>query len=175
DIIRAAFMRPFDFALRTRVVFGEGTFDQLGMLGVELGFARALIVADRGIVAAGFADRAAQLLDAVGIVPFFFHDFGPNPDTDMVEAGRIYAAEGRINGIIALGGGRSVDCAKSINFVLTNGGSMRDYRGHGKASKPMLSSIGVPTTAGTGSEAQSYALISYAQTHAKVGWRDEKE
>jgi alcohol dehydrogenase len=58
--------------------------------------------------------------------------------------------------------------------VLTNGGSMRDYRGHGKATKPMLPSIGIPTTAGTGSEAQSYALISDADTHAKMACGDEK-
>ena len=157
-----------------RVVFGEGALDQLGLLGLELGFSRALIVADKGIVATGLVDRAALLLDAVGIVPFFFHKFGPNPDTDMVEAGREYAAEGRVDGIVALGGGSSLDCAKGINFVLTNGGSMRDYRGHGKASKPMLPSIGMPTTAGTGSEAQSVAIISDAETHAKMACGDEK-
>jgi alcohol dehydrogenase len=157
-----------------RVVFGENALDQLGLLGLELGFSRALIVADKGIVAAGLVDRAALLLDAVGIVPFFFHKFGPNPDTGMVEAGRAYAAEGRVDGIVALGGGSSLDCAKGINFVLTNGGSMRDYRGHGKASKPMLPSIGIPTTAGTGSEAQSVAIISDAETHAKMACGDEK-
>ena len=51
---------------------------------------------------------------------------------------------------MALGGGSSLDCAKGINFVLTNGGSMSDYRGYGKATRPMLPMIGVPTTAGTG-------------------------
>jgi alcohol dehydrogenase len=157
-----------------RVVYGEGALDQLGMLGVELGFSRALIVADKGIVATGLVDRAAVLLDAVGIVPFFFHNFAANPDSDMVEAGREYAAHAKIDGIVALGGGSSLDCAKGINFVLTNGGSMRDYRGHGKASKPMLPSIGIPTTAGTGSEAQSYAIISDAQTHAKMACGDDK-
>jgi alcohol dehydrogenase len=167
-------MTPFDFTLRTRVVFGDGIFDQLGMLGAELRLARALIVADKGIVATGLVDRAAKLLDAAGVVPFFFHEFGANPDTDMVEAGREYAAGGRIDGIVALGGGSSLDCAKGINFVLTNGGSMRDYRGHGKATRPMLPSIGIPTTAGTGSEAQSYALISDALTHAKMACGDEK-
>jgi len=79
-----------------------------------------------------------------------------------------------VDSIVALGGGSSLDCAKGINFVLTNGGSMRDYRGHGKATKPMLPSIGIPTTAGTGSEAQSYALISDAETHAKMACGDEK-
>jgi alcohol dehydrogenase len=157
-----------------RVVFGEGALDQVGLLGRELGFSRALIVADKGIVGTGFVDRAALLLDAVGIVPFFFHNFGANPDTDMVEAGREYAAAGRIDGIVALGGGSSLDCAKGINFVLSNGGSMRDYRGHGKASRPMLPSIGIPTTAGTGSEAQSVAIISDAETHAKMACGDEK-
>src|SRR5258708_32161602 len=97
-------MNPFDFALRTHVVFGGGTLDRLGLLARDLGFSRALIVADKGIVATGLVDRAAQLLDAVGIVPFFFHEFRANPDTDMVEAGRERAAPGRGRGIAALGG-----------------------------------------------------------------------
>src|SRR5258708_16258001 len=78
-----------------RVVFGEGALDQVGLLGRELGFSRALIVADKGIVGTGFVDRAPLLLDAVGIVPFFFHNFGANPDTDMVEAGPESPAAGR--------------------------------------------------------------------------------
>src|SRR5207237_2428754 len=61
-----------------------------------------------------------------------------------------------------------------INFLLTNGGSMADYMGFGKATKPMLPSIGVPTTAGTGSEAQSYALIADDQTHMKMACGDRK-
>jgi alcohol dehydrogenase len=92
----------------------------------------------------------------------------------MVELGTAFATAHRVDGIVAVGGGSSLDCAKGINFVLTNGGSMRDYRGHGKATKPMLPSIGVPTTAGTGSEAQSYAIISDAETHAKMACGDEK-
>ena len=92
----------------------------------------------------------------------------------MVEAGRVVAAAAEVDGLVALGGGSSLDCAKGINFVLTNGGSMRDYKGHGKAGNPMLPSIGIPTTAGTGSEAQSYALISDAETHAKMACGDEK-
>ena len=167
-------MKSFDLALRTRVVYGSNSLDRLGELSRELGFTRTLIVADKGIVATGAVDRAAGLLAAVGIEPSSFHDFGANPDTAMVERGRVEAAAHRVDSIVALGGGSSLDCAKGINFVLTNGGSMRDYRGHGKATKPMLPSIGIPTTAGTGSEAQSYALISDAETHAKMACGDEK-
>jgi alcohol dehydrogenase len=160
--------------MSTRVVFAEGAFDQLGTLARQLAFTRGLVVADKGIVQAGFVDRAAGLLETAGIEPAFFHDFDANPDSDMVEAGRIVAAAARVDGIVALGGGSSLDCAKGINFVLTNGGCMRDYRGHGKATRPMLPSIGIPTTAGTGSEAQSYALISDAETHAKMACGDDK-
>ncbi|OFV93543.1 MAG: alcohol dehydrogenase [Acidobacteria bacterium RIFCSPLOWO2_12_FULL_65_11] len=167
-------MRSFDFHIRTRVVFGEGALARLGELAHELSFTRTLIVADRGIVATGLADRAATLLEAAGIASFRFHDFDSNPDTRMVEAGRAHAAACAVDSIVALGGGSSLDCAKAINFVLTSGGSMRDYWGFGKASEPMLPSIGVPTTAGTGSEAQAYALISDAETHAKMACGDPK-
>ena len=168
-------MRPFDFQLRTRVVFGDGAFARLGELARELSFTRTLVVADRGIVAAGFAQQATSSLDAAGISTSFFHDFDANPDSRMVEAGRAHAAaSGAIDSIVAVGGGSSLDCAKGINFVLTNGGTMRDYRGYGKASRPMLPSIGVPTTAGTGSEAQSYALISDGDSHTKMACGDPK-
>jgi alcohol dehydrogenase len=67
-----------------------------------------------------------------------------------------------------------MDCAKGINFLLSNGGQMQDYWGVGKAQKAMLPSIGVPTTAGTGSEAQSFALIGRADTHEKMACGDRK-
>ncbi len=166
--------RPFDFHPRTRIVFANGAFERLGELSRELGFQRSLVVSDRALLSTGLVDRAAALLRAAGIVSCGFHDFDSNPDTRMVEAGRVFAAAQNIDSIVALGGGSSLDCAKGINFVLTNGGNMRDYRGFGKAARPMLPSIGIPTTAGTGSEAQSYALISDSETHAKMACGDPK-
>src|SRR5207302_6636394 len=120
-------MGPFDFQIRTRVLFGEGRFEELGALARELGFRRTLVVADRGLVAAGYVARAVERLAKAGVQAFAFHDFEPNPDSVMVEAGRVFAAACRVDSIIGLGGGSSLDCAKGINFVLTNGGSMRDY------------------------------------------------
>jgi len=165
---------PFDFQLRTRVVFGEGALVRLSDLARELSFSRTLVVADRGVVAAGHVDRAAAILESAAIATVRFHEFDANPNARMVEAGRAFAAAHGIDSIVAIGGGSSLDCAKGINFVLTNGGTMRDYRGFGKAAKAMLPSIGVPTTAGTGSEAQSYALISDADTHEKMACGDPK-
>jgi alcohol dehydrogenase len=161
-------MRPFDFYLRTRVVFGEGTFERLGELSRELGFTKALIVSDPGIVATGLVAKASGILRDAGIESTRFHEFDANPDSAMVEAGRAVAARAGVDGIVALGGGSSLDCAKGINFVLTNGGTMRDYKGHDKVARSMLQMIGVPTTAGTGSDAQSYAIISDPVTHEKM-------
>jgi alcohol dehydrogenase class IV len=167
-------VQPFDLHLKTRVVFGEGAFSRIGELARELSFTRTLVVADRGLVDLGHVGRAVSLLEQQGVGAFPFHDFASNPDSSMVEAGRVHAADSRVDSIVALGGGSSLDCAKGINFVLTNGGTMRDYRGFGKAALPMLPMIGVPTTAGTGSEAQSYAIISDRETRAKMACGDPK-
>jgi alcohol dehydrogenase len=170
--IRSLVVLMFDLTLRTRVVFGEGTLASLGEVARELGFRRPLIVSDPVIVATGLVDRAAGLLSEAGIEPVRFHDFGANPDSNMVEAGRCVAEAAKVDSLIGLGGGSALDCAKGINFVLTNGGTMADYRGHGKATHALLPMVGVPTTAGTGSEAQSYAIISDPQTHAKMACGD---
>jgi len=165
-------MQPFDFQPRTRVVFAPGAIERLGELARELNFRRALLVADRGLVASGHVDEALAPLRLAGVEVARFHNFETNPDTRMVQAGRDFAASSEIDSIIGLGGGSSLDCAKGINFLLTNGGEMRDYIGYGKATKHLLPMIGVPTTSGTGSEAQSYALISDAQTHVKMACGD---
>ena len=164
----------FDFQPRTRVLFGADKFATLGDLVRELGFCRTLLVADHGMIACGYVAEAIRLLAQANIEVFPFHDFSENPDTNMIEAGRAVAASLNIDSIIGLGGGSSLDTAKGINFVLTNGGTMKDYWGHGKAAKQMLPMIGIPTTAGTGSEAQSYALISAAETHLKMACGDDQ-
>jgi alcohol dehydrogenase len=165
-------MTGFDFSPRTRVVFGPGTVAHLGRLARELGFRRALLVADAGVVQAGYVTSATRNLEAAGVESVPFHDFDQNPDSAMVEAGRAFAAPLTIDSMIGLGGGSSLDCAKGINFLLTNGGAIADYRGYGKARRPLLPMIGVPTTAGTGSEAQTYAVISDAATHMKMACGD---
>ena len=167
-------MKSFDFQPRTRLIFGAGAIGQLGDVAKELGFRRSLLVADHGLVASGHVDEAVTPLQEAGIEVIRFHDFEVNPDTRMVEAGTAFVATQQVDSIIGLGGGSSMDCAKGINFLLTNGGRMADYRGYGKATKPMLPMMAIPTTAGTGSEAQSYALISDAGTHVKMACGDPK-
>lgn len=165
-------MVPFELHPRTRVVFGPGCVERVGAAARELKLQRVLLVADSGLVEAGHVDTVRRSLDSASVAVFAYHEFGENPDSAMVEAGRAWAAPHDVDGIVALGGGSSLDAAKGINFLLTNGGAMGDYRGYGKARTPLLPMIGIPTTAGTGSEAQSYAVIADADTHMKMACGD---
>jgi len=165
-------MVPFDFQPRTRVVFGPGSLARLGPLARELNLHRTLLVADPGMVKAGHVAQATRCLEEAGIDVTPYHDFGENPDSAMIDAGVRFARPLAVDSIVGLGGGSSLDCAKGINFVLTNGGSIGDYRGYGKAGTPLVPMIGIPTTAGTGSEAQSYAVITDATTHMKMACGD---
>lgn len=165
-------MKSFEFKLSTRLISGAGSFDRLGRLARELGFQRSLLVADSGLDRVGYLERASSLLSDAGIQTFAFHDFTADPDSATIEVGRSFASRFNVDSIIGLGGGSSLDCAKGVNFLLTNGGRIQDYQGYGKAGRPMLPMMAIPTTAGTGSEVQSYAVISDAGTHRKMACGD---
>jgi alcohol dehydrogenase len=163
----------FDFQPRTRVIFGTGTVDRVGELARAIG-TNALLVTDAGIVAAGHVERARRRLDAAGVSVTIFDRVRENPTTREVDECLEVARAVRPDLIIGLGGGSSMDTAKGCNFILTNGGRMQDYWGVGKATKPMLPLIAIPTTGGTGSECQSFALIADEETHQKMACGDPK-
>lgn len=167
-------LTPFDHTPRTRLIYGPGTLSKIGELAKELGGTRVLIVSDAGIISAGYPERAKQSIEAAGLVAQVYGDVHENPTTDDVDACVKVAAEFGADLLIGLGGGSSMDTAKGCNFIFTNGGRMQDYWGTHAATKPMLPLIAVPTTAGTGSECQSYALISDAVTHVKMACGDPK-
>ncbi|MBI3269022.1 MAG: iron-containing alcohol dehydrogenase [Planctomycetes bacterium] len=167
-------MIGFDAAPRTRLVYGAGVLDRLGELARELPARRVLLVTDPGLVAAGHVERALGILRSAGVEASVFDAVVENPTTREAEACRSAAAAAGIEAFIGLGGGSSLDTAKGGNFLLTNGGRMADYWGFGKAARPMLPLIAVPTTAGTGSECQSYALIADESSHRKMACGDPK-
>lgn len=156
------------------VVFGSGALSKLGELAVAEGATRVLLVTDPGIERAGHAVRAVDSLKEAGVDVFLFDGVVENPTTIQVDAGVAMAAECKIDFIIGLGGGSAMDCAKGTNMLYTNGGRVADYHGVNKTSAPMLPMIAVPTTAGTGSEAQSFALICDASTHLKMACGDRR-
>ncbi|MEQ1949617.1 MAG: iron-containing alcohol dehydrogenase [Bryobacteraceae bacterium] len=167
-------MNPFDYRPRTRILFGAGEFSRLGEVARELGGTRCLVVADPGMVDAGYVRDATRSLKARRMDVYAFHDFSAGPSLDSVTAGVAYAAPHGIDLVVGLGGGSSLDCAKAINLVLSNGGNIADYRGYGKAQKPLLPMIAVPTTAGTGSESQSDVWLTYPSSKSRINIGDTK-
>lgn len=164
----------FDHEPRVRIIFGAGCAMRTGQLARDYGARRVLLVTDPGIVAAGHAGKIQGYLEAAGLDVVTFDHADQNPTTRTVERCIEVARKANIDFIIGLGGGSAMDTAKGTNFIFSNGGKMEDYWGHGKATKPMLPFIAIPTTAGTGSECQSYALIAQENTHAKMACGDPK-
>jgi len=167
-------LRAFDFPSPTRLITGAGSVEQVGRLARELGAKRVLLVTDAGIVAAGHAGRVQTNLEGAELQVTFFDRVRENPTTKCVDDCVAVARAAGVDTIIGLGGGSSMDTAKGCNFILTNGGQMKDYWGVGKATKPMLPFIAIPTTAGTGSEMQCAALIADEVTHQKMACLDPK-
>ena len=170
----ASALLPFDFQPLGRVISEPGALNRLGEAVRSVGGTRTLLVTDPGLEHAGHPQRATKILCEAGLEVFTFDGVKENPTEREVDSGVVFARTHHADCIVAVGGGSSMDCAKGINFVLTNGGRMADYKGHGKATKPMLPSVGVPTTSGTGSEAQSYALITDERSHLKMACGDKK-
>jgi alcohol dehydrogenase len=167
-------MAAFDYQPRTRLVYGAGTVERVGELARGLGGSRVLVVTDAGIVKAGHVARAEAALKAVGLSVVVYDAVRENPNTRDVDQCLKVAREAKVDLIVGLGGGSSMDTAKGCNFLLTNGGRMQDYWGVGKATKPMLPLIAIPTTSGTGSECQCAALIADEVTHQKMACLDPK-
>ena len=156
------------------VLFGAGALAKVGEKAKGLGARRVLLVTDPGLRAAGHEERTIQFLERANLSVVIFDEVRENPTTKDVERAVRVAEDCGIDLIIGLGGGSSMDTAKGCNFILTNGGHMRDFQGVGRATKPMLPLIAIPTTSGTGSECQSFALIADEETHMKMACGDKK-
>ena len=141
----------------TRFVHGPGAITRVGECLAELGVTRPLLVTDQGVVAAGLAETALEHLgDAI-----VFDDVYANPDIELVgRASAVYRDSG-CDGLVALGGGSSMDTAKSVGVEVVHGGSIVEYEyGATPLTKRIPPLVAVPTTAGTGSEATLWAVIT---------------
>ena len=130
-----------------QIVCGPGTIDHVGKLAKERGFKNTLLTADKGLLQTPHLNRARSNLEATGITVVQYSEFTENPDTRMVERGCSLAKQANIDSIIGIGGGSSMDCAKGINLLITNGPPMEKYWGQDQATNPLLPMIAIPTTA----------------------------
>src|SRR5262249_28453205 len=140
------------FRIPPIIHYGPGAFEQLGPTAQELGLRQVLLVTDRGMVALGVAAQGQRILEQAGVRVTLFDGVQPDPTLTMVEAGCALLPGGETVGIVAIGGGSPMDCAKAIAVRHGNGVLRPDWIGMEKVPRGGPPVIAVPTTAGTGSE-----------------------
>ena len=158
----------------TPVTFGPGASDEVGHEARRLGLRRVLVLADPALAAFGVTDRVLGRLAAAGVETVVYDDVRVEPtDESMARAGRFAAAQA-VDGIVALGGGSTIDHAKVANLLATHGGEVLDYVnppvGAGRRPPgPLMPLVAVPTTAGSGSEATTVAVLDLPALGVKTG------
>jgi len=145
----------------TRLVQRLGAIQELGREAGGLGMRRPLLVTDPGVKAAGLLDTALEALRGSDCEPVVFDRIKANPGVELVDAGAAeYRAQG-CDGLVAIGGGSSMDTANGIGVVAVHGGSIVQYEwGNDPIHSRIPPLISVPTTAGTGSEVTLWAVIT---------------
>jgi alcohol dehydrogenase len=152
----------------------RGALKDVGMWARNIGGTKGLIVASMGSYGEDQGKMVADVLAKDGIQASVYAGAGPNPTDTMVMAGVELYTDQRCDFLVAIGGGSAMDCAKGIGLIVSNGGTIDQYEGIDKVSKDLPPFITVNTTAGTGSEVTSVAVLTESKTHHKmtiVDWR----
>ena len=151
---------PFLFELPTRIHFGPGVAKDLPEVLRELGIRKPLVVADPGVRGAGLLEPLMARLREKGISFDIYDAVEANPKDRDVDRGADAMRRSGRDGLVAVGGGSPIDCAKAMAVVAAHGGSVRDYGGPGKIPGPTPPIVAIPTTAGTGCEVTYSAVIT---------------
>jgi alcohol dehydrogenase len=160
------------FRVPSTIHYGAGALDELGETARQLGIRHALLVTDAGMVRLGVADQARGTLEAVGTQTTRFDGVEPDPTLDNVEAGlallRRPGAGPPVDGLVAVGGGSSIDCAKAIAVRAANPEPLLGFMGVEQIPRAGLLVVAVPTTAGTGSEVTRVMVITDTERDVKM-------
>ncbi|MFI2259645.1 iron-containing alcohol dehydrogenase [Streptomyces tubercidicus] len=147
---------------------GPGAADQLGDVVTGLGLSRPLLVTDAFLVGTGAAEHLKATLQKAGLHPQLFSETVPDPTTDSLASGLKALHDHRADSVIGFGGGSPMDTAKALAVLGVQGGRMRDYKAPQVNRGPALPVIAVPTTAGSGSEATQFTVITDSATDEKM-------
>jgi len=163
----------WEYHSSSRIIFGCGAIHNLASVMHSLDAANLLLITDPGIKRAGIVDRVVHLLEQQGLHVILFDKAVPEPAVqtalDCYEVTRLHK---KIDAVVGLGGGSSIDLAKIVAVLLKYGGAPLDYAGENKVPGPILPLVAIPTTAGTGSEVTSISVITDSDNHLKVGISD---
>lgn len=140
-------------------LFGQGVSKQVGNQLRELGSKKAMLVTDAGLHRMGLSEEIADIIRSAGVEVVIYPKAEPNPTDKNVHEGAELFKQENCDALVSLGGGSSHDATKGIGIVVSNGGQIQDYQTR-DATKPSIPHIAVTTTAGTGSETTSLAVIT---------------
>lgn len=160
-------MDDFFFSLHTRINFGVGVVEQVGMECTDLGASKVLLVTDSGVEGAGLLEPVLDSLRDADIEVEVFKDVFSNPTVENVEQAAELGWSAGCEAIVAVGGGSPIDTAKGAACLVKLGGRPLDYEGWEEIPGEPLPIVAVPTTAGTGSEVSVWAVIT-AEDHRKT-------
>jgi len=163
------YTQKFSYSMPGTIEFGLGIVNNLGDYIKRFRKTKALLVTDKGIIAAGISDKVITLLEENKILYEIFSEVKAEPDASDIMKGKDFFIEKHCDIIISVGGGSTIDSGKAISILATNGGHIRDYKGLGLIKNPGVLHIAIPTTAGTGSEVTIWAVISEKDTNTKYG------
>ena len=150
------------------IIFGRGMLSQVGQCARRLGGKKVFLVSDKGLFHAGWVDIAMRSLLEAGLEFIYFDGITPNPKDHEVEEGvKAYQRHGA-DVIVGLGGGSSMDAAKAIAILVSNGGKIVDYEGPDRINRPLPPLVLCPTTCGTGSDVSQFAIISDTSHMRKI-------
>ncbi|MFD9666176.1 iron-containing alcohol dehydrogenase [Rhodococcus sp. NPDC059968] len=147
---------------------GGGAVAEIGEVVSSLGLTSPLVVTDSFLVGTGAAEQMIKTLESAGLSPRLFADTVPDPTTDSLDAGMTAIAEHDCDSVIGFGGGSPMDTAKALGILGRQGGQMRDYKAPRNNVGPALPIIAVPTTAGSGSEATQFTVITDSISDEKM-------
>lgn len=164
----------YGYFIPSVTLIGIGASKEIPAKIKALGGEKPLIVADKGITAAGITAQVTDSLSAAGMESVVYDDTVPNPTDDNVHAGVESYKANNCDSLITLGGGSAHDCGKGIGLVVANGGTIHDYEGVDQSSNPLPPYVAVNTTAGTASEMTRFCIITDTRRKVKmaiVDWR----
>ena len=150
------------------IIFGRGSLRHVAPCAQRLGARRILLVSEEGIEQAGWVEKLRKMLSAEGIEQAYYSNVSSNPRDFQIEEGARFYREQKADVILAIGGGSTLDTAKGIAIIASNGGKISDYEGANQVHNPLPPMLFITTTAGSGSDVSQFCIVTSVERQVKM-------